>query len=190
MQLEDSGWQGDWCFITEQPAPAPHLAHPEGCAALRIVLVTVERLFPGRQSGLVVTLRQLCTTTGSLGGYSQVDNPGPWYKSVNFGPHGALHGLVGDAHFSGRSQAAGKFGLKGYSQVDNPGPWYKSVNFGVLAAFANTDRMAECMASCPPCQAILKLWGEHGPLWGEHGPDGAIHGLVGDTLSLDDDGER
>ena len=31
----------DWYFIAEQPAPAPHLAHPEGCAALRIVLVTV-----------------------------------------------------------------------------------------------------------------------------------------------------
>jgi len=34
----------DWCFIAEQPAPAPHLAHPEGCAALRIVLVTVPRV--------------------------------------------------------------------------------------------------------------------------------------------------
>jgi len=30
--------------IAEQPAPAPHLAHPEGCAALRIVLVTVPRV--------------------------------------------------------------------------------------------------------------------------------------------------
>ena len=28
-------------LFAEQPAPAPHLAHPEGCAALRIVLVTV-----------------------------------------------------------------------------------------------------------------------------------------------------
>jgi len=28
----------DWYFIAEQPAPAPHLAHPEGCA-LRIVTV-------------------------------------------------------------------------------------------------------------------------------------------------------
>ena len=34
----------DWCFITEQPAPAPHLAHPERCADLRIVLVTVPRV--------------------------------------------------------------------------------------------------------------------------------------------------
>ena len=31
------------CFIAEQPAPATHLAYPEGCAALRIVLVTVPR---------------------------------------------------------------------------------------------------------------------------------------------------
>jgi hypothetical protein len=31
----------DWYFIAEQPAPAPRLAHPEGCAALRIVLLTV-----------------------------------------------------------------------------------------------------------------------------------------------------
>ena len=37
----------DWYFIAEQPAPAPHLAHPEhpeGCAALRVVLVTVPRV--------------------------------------------------------------------------------------------------------------------------------------------------
>ena len=34
----------DWYFIAEQPAPAPRLAHPEGCAALRIVLVTVPRV--------------------------------------------------------------------------------------------------------------------------------------------------
>ena len=33
--------QRDWYFIAEQPAPAPHLAHSEGCASLRIVLVTV-----------------------------------------------------------------------------------------------------------------------------------------------------
>ena len=30
--------------IAEQPAPAPHLAHPEGCATLRIVLVPVPRV--------------------------------------------------------------------------------------------------------------------------------------------------
>ena len=36
--------QRDWYLIAEQPAPAPHLAHPEGCAALRIVLVTVPRV--------------------------------------------------------------------------------------------------------------------------------------------------
>ena len=29
--------------MPEQPAPAPHLAHPEGCTTLRIVLVTVPR---------------------------------------------------------------------------------------------------------------------------------------------------
>ena len=34
----------DWYLIADQPAPAPHLAHPEGCAALRIVLVTVPRV--------------------------------------------------------------------------------------------------------------------------------------------------
>ena len=34
----------DWYFIAEQPAPAQHLAHPEGYAALRIVLVTVPRV--------------------------------------------------------------------------------------------------------------------------------------------------
>ena len=34
----------DWYFVAERPAPAPHLAHPEGCAALRIVLVAVPRV--------------------------------------------------------------------------------------------------------------------------------------------------
>ena len=34
----------DWYVIAEQPAPAPHLAHSEECAALRIVLVTVPRV--------------------------------------------------------------------------------------------------------------------------------------------------
>jgi len=34
----------DWYFIAEQPVPALHLAHLEGCAALRIVLVTVPRV--------------------------------------------------------------------------------------------------------------------------------------------------
>ena len=36
--------QRDWYFIAEQPAPETHVAHPEGCAALRIVLVTVPRV--------------------------------------------------------------------------------------------------------------------------------------------------
>jgi hypothetical protein len=31
----------DWYFISEQPAPAPHLAHSKECAALRAVLVAV-----------------------------------------------------------------------------------------------------------------------------------------------------
>ena len=35
---------GDWYFIAKQPASVPHLAHQEGCAALRIVLVTVPRV--------------------------------------------------------------------------------------------------------------------------------------------------
>ena len=35
---------GDRYSIAEQPAPAPHLAHPAGCAALRILLVTVPRV--------------------------------------------------------------------------------------------------------------------------------------------------
>ena len=36
--------QRDLYFIAEQVALAPHLAHPEGCAALRIVLVAVPRV--------------------------------------------------------------------------------------------------------------------------------------------------
>ena len=44
--LETSGAnrKRDWYFIAEQPAPAPHLAYPEGCAALRILLFPVPRV--------------------------------------------------------------------------------------------------------------------------------------------------
>ena len=38
------GAHRDCYFIAEQPAPAPHLAHSEGRAALRVVLVTVPRV--------------------------------------------------------------------------------------------------------------------------------------------------
>ena len=39
----------DWYVIAEQPA---HLAHPKGCAALRIVLVAVHRVHtPGYKQG-------------------------------------------------------------------------------------------------------------------------------------------
>ena len=34
----------DWCVGAEQLAPEPDLAHLEGCAALRIVLVSVPRV--------------------------------------------------------------------------------------------------------------------------------------------------
>ena len=39
--LKVSTHQKDWYFIPEQAEPAPHLAPPEGCAVLRIVLVPV-----------------------------------------------------------------------------------------------------------------------------------------------------
>jgi len=45
--------QRDWYFVAEQPAPAPHLAHPEGCAALRVVLVTLPRV--SRSPGCIVS---------------------------------------------------------------------------------------------------------------------------------------
>ena len=34
----------DWYVIAAQPAPAPHLAHPEGFAALHMVLITMPRV--------------------------------------------------------------------------------------------------------------------------------------------------
>ena len=37
-------WNRDCYFIAEQPAPVPHLACPEGRAALRMVLDTVPRI--------------------------------------------------------------------------------------------------------------------------------------------------
>ena len=36
-------------FYCRNPASAPHLAHPEGCAAVRIVLVTVPRVSHTRE---------------------------------------------------------------------------------------------------------------------------------------------
>ena len=47
LRCEHWSWWGsdrDWCFVAEKPAPAPHLQHPAGCAALRVVLVTVPRV--------------------------------------------------------------------------------------------------------------------------------------------------
>jgi len=46
--------EGDWYFSAEQPAPAPRLAHPEGCDALRIVLVTVPRVSRSCVSAVLV----------------------------------------------------------------------------------------------------------------------------------------
>jgi len=44
-----------WYVIAEQVAPAPHLAHPEGCAALSITFAfaTLKRefKFPWRKAG-------------------------------------------------------------------------------------------------------------------------------------------
>ena len=40
-------------FHCGQPAPAPHLAHPEGRAALRIVLVTVPRVNRGHRASTI-----------------------------------------------------------------------------------------------------------------------------------------
>ena len=51
----------DWYLIAKQPAPAQHLAHPEGCAARRILLVTVPRVSRSCQhspSGLDLHLLQ------------------------------------------------------------------------------------------------------------------------------------
>jgi len=56
-----------WYSIAEQPALAPHLAHPEGCAALHIVLVN-----PAIVSGKpgIVSAHNLCPAI-SGGGASQ-----------------------------------------------------------------------------------------------------------------------
>ena len=60
----------DWYLIAEQPAPAPHLAHPTGCAALCIVLVTVPRVSRSCQHfpfGLDLHLLRLEPRFGSQG---------------------------------------------------------------------------------------------------------------------------
>ena len=59
----------DLYFCAEQPAPAPHLAHPEGCDALRILLVTVPRVsracqyFPDGFDLHLLHVDSDCTTT-------------------------------------------------------------------------------------------------------------------------------
>ena len=46
--------QSNHFFCAEQPAPAPHLAPPEGCAAQRIVLPTVPRVSPSCQHSQIL----------------------------------------------------------------------------------------------------------------------------------------
>ena len=43
VQCSSACTETDWYFIAEQPALAPHLAHPEECAALRSVLAPAQR---------------------------------------------------------------------------------------------------------------------------------------------------
>ena len=74
--------QRDWYFIAEQPAPAPHLAHPEGCAALLIVLVTVPRvnsvsLAAGRQAEGLRPYVVASPTHGRYRGTSLIRNSPP-----------------------------------------------------------------------------------------------------------------
>ena len=74
--------KGGWYFIAEQPARAPHLAHPEGCAALRIVLLTVPCVsrsceqFPGGFDLHLLLLKQkLRIQTQALNLKPQIPNP-------------------------------------------------------------------------------------------------------------------
>ena len=66
--------QRDSYFIAEQAAPAPHRAHPEGCAALRIVLVTVPRVsrsceyFPDGFDLHLPLLPRTCVSSSELSG--------------------------------------------------------------------------------------------------------------------------
>ena len=50
--------QRDWYSVAEQPAPAPHLSRPEGCAALRIVLVPHTLAIPGRGGSITTRPRR------------------------------------------------------------------------------------------------------------------------------------
>jgi hypothetical protein len=62
-----------WYFIAEQPAPAPHLARPEGCAALCIVLVTVPNshplTFPGAVSGRTAAMSRRMSSASQAAGW-------------------------------------------------------------------------------------------------------------------------
>ena len=53
--------QRDWCFIGKQPASAPHLAHPDGCAALRFVPFTVPHVSPPHLSGTPLPSQEAAT---------------------------------------------------------------------------------------------------------------------------------
>ena len=96
---ERADGERDWYFIAEQPAPAPHLAQPEGCAALRIVLVTVPRAsrscehFP---DGFDLHLLQADGDKDVLIGSSQREKPAhalPWGLPLQdeFKAHGLLY---------------------------------------------------------------------------------------------------
>ena len=61
----------DWYFIAEEPASAPHLAHPEGCAAPRIVLDTVPRVSRSCVTTLQCMLKPESTPPPPLGGKLQ-----------------------------------------------------------------------------------------------------------------------
>ena len=54
LSVRPSPSERDMYFIGKQPAPAPHLAHPGGYAALRVVLVTVPCVYVPRGTRLSV----------------------------------------------------------------------------------------------------------------------------------------
>ena len=77
----------DWYFIAEQPAPAPHLAHPGGCAAYALCYLLCPVL------AALASIFRMDSISTSYWGTSNTDPPPPWEPTVGFSHHPTCHSV-------------------------------------------------------------------------------------------------